>query len=257
MATKVAPKKPPAKAVADRVLYLYGITKPGAEKTAIPVEGIDGQTAVESVSCAGFTCWVSRVSRVEYADRLTENMENLDWLTAASLRHQQVVSELGNKGTVLPARFGTVFLSQASLTADVGRRRSALLKAFKRLGDADEWGLKIFAVAQPQAQIAAASGKDYLRQKAASLKALGGGRAPDPEVKKFIGALEKLATEIAPGGKVGSGQAGLEWYGSLLVPRNRYKQLERLINQYSERWQSKHRIECTGPWPPYSFVKNE
>lgn len=256
MATKVAPKKPPARAAAERVLYLYGITKPRTESAPVAILGIDGQAAVEAMACAGFTCWVSQVNRLDYADRLTENMENLDWLAAASLRHQQVVSELGSKETVLPARFGTVFLSQASLTADVARRRPTLLKAFKRLSNADEWGLKIFAMAQPQSQISAASGKDYLRQKAATLKAASG-RAPDPEVKKFVAALERIAAEIAPGGKVGSGQAGLEWYGSLLVPRSRYKQLERLINQYSERWQGKHRIECTGPWPPYSFVKNE
>jgi hypothetical protein len=256
MATKVAPKKPPARAAADHVLYLYGITKARAGETVLPIQGIDGETTVEAVACGGLTCWISRVNRVDYADRLTENMENLDWLAAASLRHQQVVSELGSKGTVLPARFGTVFLSQASLTADVGRRRPALHKAFKRLSDADEWGLKIFALAQPQSQISAASGKDYLQQKAASFKAAGG-RVPDAEVKKFVAALERIASEIAPGGKVGSGQAGLEWYGSLLVPRSRYKQLERLIHQFSERRQGKHRIECTGPWPPYSFVKNE
>jgi gas vesicle protein GvpL/GvpF len=256
MATKVAPKKPPARAAADQVVYLYGITKPLPDDAAVTSTGIDGLAVVEPVSCAGMTCWVSRVSRADYADRLAENMENLDWLAAAGLRHQQVVSELARKGTVLPARFGTVFLSQASLEADVGRRRPTLLKAFKRLTDADEWGVKILAVARPQAQISASSGKDYLRQKAASLKAPGG-RVAGPEVRKFVAALERVAAEIAPGGKVAGGQAGLEWYGSLLVPRSRYKQFERVINDYSERLQARHRIECTGPWPPYSFVKNE
>jgi hypothetical protein len=194
------------------------------------------------------------VDRVEFADRLAENMENLDWLAAASLRHQQAVSELARAGTVLPARFGTVFLNAASLARDVQRRRPALLKAFRRVADADEWGLKIFAMSQATAQISATSGKDYLRQKAASLKA--SEHVLDPEVKKFVADLKRIAVELAPGGTVSSGQAGLEWHGSVLIRRNRYPQLQRLIDQYSERWQDRHRIESTGPWPPYSFVKN-
>src|SRR5688572_16157931 len=109
MGTKVAPKKPPARAATDRVLYLYGITQLRTERAEVSAPGIDGAAGVEAMMCAGLTCWVSRVNRVDYADRLTENMENLDWLAAASLRHQQVVSELGSEGTVLPARLGTVF----------------------------------------------------------------------------------------------------------------------------------------------------
>ncbi|MCI0350256.1 MAG: GvpL/GvpF family gas vesicle protein [Acidobacteriales bacterium] len=253
MATKVAPKKPPARAATDHVLYLYGITKGGTDR-ALRIAGIDGLAAVEPISCAGFTCWTSRVDRAEYADRLAENMEDLDWLASASLRHQQAVSELALAGTVLPARFGTVFLNAASLTRDVERRRAALLKAFRRVADADEWGVKVFAVSPAREQISAASGKDYLRQKAESLRS--GARAPDPEVKKFVADLKRIAVEVAPGGAVSSGQAGLEWHGSALVRRSRVSQFERLIERYSERWRDRHRIESTGPWPPYSFVKN-
>jgi gas vesicle protein GvpL/GvpF len=253
MATKVAPKKPPARAAAGHVLYLYGITK-GRSDRALANAGIDGLAAVEPITCAGFTCWASRVDRVAYADRLAENMENLDWLAAASLRHQQAVSELARGGTVLPARFGTVFINQTSLLRDVERRRPALLKAFRRVADADEWGLKIFAVSHGQAQISASSGRDYLQQKAVSLKT--GGRAPDPEVKRFVAQLKRMAVEVAPGGAVSSGQAGLEWHGSVLMRRKSYPQLQRLIDRYAERWQERHRIESTGPWPPYSFVKN-
>ena len=255
MATKVAPKKPPARAVADEVLYLYGITKQ-APTARLGKAGIDGRSPVESISCGDFTCWVSKVDRAEYADRLAENMENLDWLATAGLRHQQVVSELARGATILPARFGTVFLSEASLTKDVERRRPALLKAFKRLADADEWGVKIFSVARPQPRISAASGKEYLRQKAQSLKTPGV-RVLEPEVKKFIAELEQVAIELAPGGKVSSGQADLEWHASVLLRRNRYKQFQRLLDSYSQHWQGRHRVECTGPWPPYSFVKDE
>lgn len=253
MAAKVAPKKPPARVAASQVLYLYGITRNGANAPVSSV-GVDGLAAVEPIKCAGFICWASRVDRAEYAERLAENMENLDWLAEASVRHQQAVSELGRIATVLPARFGTVFMNAASLARDVERRRPALLKAFRRVTEADEWGIKVFGFSQRPVEISAASGRDYLQQKAESLKAAG--RVPDPEVKKFVADLKRIAVEIAPGGAVSSGQAGLEWHGSVLIRRKRYAQLERLIDRYTERWRERHRIESTGPWPPYSFVKN-
>ena len=253
MAKKIALKKPPARVTVSQVIYLYAIARTGHHRPLTSV-GIDGVALVEPIACAGFDCWVSRVDRTEYADRLAENMENLDWLAAASVRHQQAVSELARTGPVLPARFGTVFMNAASLALDVRRRRSALLKAFRRVADADEWGIKIFALSTGRTQISAASGRDYLQQKAASLKAAE--RIGDPEVKKFVADLRRIAADIAAGGAVSSGQAGLEWHGSVLMRRQRYPQLQKLIDRYTERWHDRHRIESTGPWPPYSFVKD-
>lgn len=244
-------------------MYVYGITQQGAIPEGIEQEGIDGVAGVEAQVCAGLVCWISRVSRRSFAELLPRNMENLDWLATAGVRHQKVVSELAGQATILPARFGTVFLSEASLAADVTRRKPALLEAFQRLAGADEWGIKVFALPQSAknaaTQAQAKSGSDYLRQKAQALEReiarRGQPRELPEEVKHFRGEVERLALDSTAGGKVSSGQPYLEWQASILLPRGKRNALEALIRSYSEKWQGTRRIECTGPWPAYSFVK--
>ena len=144
--------------------------KRGAEPIA--AEGIDGKSKVEALRCESFVCWISRVSKDEFADRLTENMQDLEWLAAAGLRHQRVVAEISQQSATLPARFGTVFLGEDSLRQHVKERKAAIGKSFARVADADEWGIKLFDIARPKrsATVAAASGSDYLKKKAEMLQ---------------------------------------------------------------------------------------
>src|SRR5437762_2887173 len=108
----------------ERVLYLYGVSaRAGGSQPAIAVPGIDAESPVEAIDCGGLDCWISRVDRREYADRLSENIENLDWIAGAGVRHQRVVGMLARMADIVPARFGTVFLSEESLAADVKARR--------------------------------------------------------------------------------------------------------------------------------------
>ena len=127
-------------------------------------------------------------------------------------------------------------------------------QAFARVADADEWGIKIFATAKPKARTAAkaASGADYLKRKAEMLQPRTG--KPDQEVTAFIAALTKLAVATSPGGKASAGQPGLVWHGSFLIRRSDRKKLEAALKKYAGSWKDERRIDCSGPWPPYSFV---
>ena len=214
---------------------------------------MDGPAAVETIICAGLVCWVSRVSRSEFADRLASNMEDLQWLASASVRHQRVVSEIARHAAILPARFGTVFLGRQSLEADVNKRKRALLEAFKRVADADEWGVKVFTVRSVPPPVEARSGKEYLQRKAAVMVGRPKAQA-DAEVKSLASELSCIARASTAGGKVSAGQRDLQWQASLLLPRKRRRELERILNRLAARWGGSRRIECTGPWPPYSFV---
>lgn len=248
MATSLKSKRP------DKVLYLYGITRDGkGEVPAVP--GVDGSAAVEALPCGGLLCWTSRVDKKEFADDLAGNMENLEWLAEVSVRHQHVVAAIAAKRDILPARFGTVFRTQDSMTQDVERRKLLLEGDLKRISGCEEWGLKVF-IAQPEAPAAvkAKSGRDYLRAKAAVLHAE---RHPDAdgELQRLAAALNEIAAESAPGGgAVSRGQRGLEWQGSLLVKRSQRGKLQQLVARFSQDWEGARRIELSGPWPPYSFV---
>src|SRR4051794_31019472 len=193
MATRVnvQARKPP-RPVADTVVYLYGVTLP-AKKAGPPAPisavGIDGSSPVVSDEVAGLVCWFSLVSRRDFADKLAENMENLDWLSVAGVRHQKTVSEIARQATVLPTRFGTIFLTLESLEADIKRRKAALLRDLKRFQGSDEWGIKVFALPQARPAIIASSGVDYLRQKAAQQASKPKNGELAAEIKKFSAAV--------------------------------------------------------------------
>lgn len=255
-------RKKPTSAVrsnADRALYLYGISqKPKGPPPAIVTEGIDGVAPVESVACENYLCWMSRVSRREFAEDLVAHMEDLEWLATAGLRHQRVVSAIVEKLTVLPARFGTVFLSDKSLAQHVRKRRRVLPAAFKRVADADEWGVKIFEL-RNQPSIAAsdnlpASGAEYLKSKAKSLRPRRE-VARDEQLRDFIRQLDNVAVDSSAGGKASAGQPGLLWHGSFLVKRKDRRKLEDVLKKYAGKWHERRRVDCSGPWPPYSFVE--
>ena len=236
-------------------IYLYGVTQ--KEASAGRLLGVDGVNAVETLPCAGLFCWLSKVSRKEFADNLSANMENLDWLAEASVQHQRVVSAIARVTDILPARFGTVFLSEASLQADVRGKKRVLQKDFSKIHDSDEFGVKIFGVL-PNVElpkVTGRTGRDYLKAKAALLQR----RPPkqqytNSDFLEFENDLAKLAVETAQAGRISGGQRGLQWQISLLLRRADRRKFDAILRKYSKQWAGAKQIECTGPWPPYSFV---
>jgi hypothetical protein len=257
------------KIAATGALYLYGISQlPGgaaAKKpapklsqklTKIGSVGIDGVHAVHSFVCGEFVCWVCEVDQASFADAVERNMENLEWLALHGVRHQQVVGEVAEHMTIVPARFGTIFSGEPALVKDVQSRKAALKKVFARVGGGDEWGVKVFAERQaaPVAVAEARTGKEYLQQKAARLQ-----KRPernDDELKELATALGKIATDFAPSGKVSGAQPNLLWQATFLVPRGKRRQWDQVLKNFVERWEGQRRIEVNGPWPPYSFVSD-
>ena len=256
MANPVKPKHPKARSGdrADKtVLYLYGITK---SSVSVPqVLGVDDIAQIEPIPCAGLVCWISRVPHSDFAENLAKNIENLDWLAAMSVRHQRAVSAIAEASEILPARFGTIFLDESSLTTDIKSRKSALEADFKRVQGSEEWGVKVFAL-PPQATPLPANvrtGKDYLQAKSAMLQKRHT-QKEDEEIKSFAEALKKISVATAEGGSISGGRRDLTYQVSLLLKKANRQKLEALLGRYSTQWKGTRKVECTGPWPPYSFV---
>lgn len=245
-------------AAAKDALYLYGVSSAAQDEIhLLKNPGVDGVHTVTAVPCGEYLCWVSPVDQVAFRRDLEANMENLEWLALHGVRHQQVVGEIAETQTIIPARFGTLFSNEAALIKDVQTRNSALKIVFARIADSDEWGVKVLAeqqTASPVSSQPASSGRDYLQQKASRMK-----KKPErneADLQEFLGALEKVATESAPSGKVSGAQPGLLWQATFLVARSRRKKWEGVLKEFVQKWQGKRRIEVTGPWPPYSFVSD-
>ena len=262
MAPKVSGKEQrtspaPKSKESPSAIYLYGITR--TEGRALPpkAKGVDGIAAVERLSCGGFYCWLSRVNCTEFSQQLQQNMENLEWLAAASVAHHRVVGEIASGAEILPARFGTVFLNEKSLLQDVQRRKKSLIASFKRLSGTEEWGVKVFAnVAASSEATKARSGKEYLQNKSAAMEARAAKKA-DPELDAFAAALGKISLDEVRGGKFSGSQRNLGFQASYLIRRNQREKFHAVLKEYARKWGDLHRIEYAGPWPPYSFVSSD
>jgi len=238
--------------VRSSVLYLYGISTK-APKAEI-AGSVDGKSKVEHLDASGLVAWFSRVPADEFGERLASNMENLEWLAGASVRHQRVVSQIAEATTLLPARFGTVFNSVPSLAEHVRAEKDKLSKTLARIEGTEEWGVKLFLNPSPPASpIEVSSGRDYLRAKSAMIQVKKHTQL-DPDVVEFARELQAIAAESAPAGKVSSGQNNLEWQASFLVRKRDRPKWDKLLERYATRWADRREIQCTGPWPPYSFV---
>src|SRR5260370_18895906 len=106
------------KADYGRVLYLYGVTLSRPANVAKQL-GVDGSAKIEAIECAGVVCWISWVPATDFEDNLTRNMENLDWLVEVSVAHQRDISVLTRVTKILPAWFGNIFRTPASLRKPV------------------------------------------------------------------------------------------------------------------------------------------
>jgi hypothetical protein len=236
----------------SKVLYLYGVSQ-NSHASSQQMIGVS-DSPVEQVSCGELVCWISRVSKTEFADKLSKNMESLDWLAETTPRHQSVLATIAAVNDVLPARFGTVFLNDSSLQADVENRRSVLLADLKRIQGNEEWGVKVFAVRPEIAEVPKVeSGKSYLQAKSALLRA----RRPiqdDGEIDRFAKELEEFSIATAEGGKISGGRRDLRYQVSLLLKRADRKKLQSILQRFENDWKDTRHIECSGPWPPYSFV---
>jgi hypothetical protein len=278
-AKPLAKSAPPAKAGA-KVIYLYGLTLapgPSADRFR-ELEAVDGAAGVEAFPCGDLVCWISRVPRTDFAEELSKNMQDLDWLAAATVRHQRAISVIAETADILPARFGIEFLNEKSLRAHIDSQRAALQDDLKRIRGREEWGVKVFAlpVVPPSVNQLAKkhlakgksankqllankkipSGREYLEAKSAlSRRAADGRAAPDdPEVLAFARSLQSISDDVADGGKFAGARRDLQFHKTLLLKRSDRPKLERLVRSYSKKWKDRRRIECTGPWPPFSFV---
>ncbi|GAC1653056.1 MAG: GvpL/GvpF family gas vesicle protein [Acidobacteriaceae bacterium] len=234
------------------VLYLYGISPAGTAFANAGV-GVDGAAKVLSAQIEDLRAWYSEVDASIFGAGLAERIEDLDWLANASVRHQQTLARIAEHATVIPARFGTVFVSPESLAAHVREHLQPSRATLAKIADAEEWGVKVFRRKTTVATaVTASSGSDYLKQKATLRQGLK--HTVAPEVVQFAKDLSACSAAVAPVGKLSSAQPALEWQASFLVKKKQKASWDKILRRYAGEWSETREVECSGPWPPYSFV---
>lgn len=201
-------------------------------------------------------------------------LEDMSWLMPRIKRHEQVVEQAMALTPVLPLRFGTIFSSLESLEKQVRPHRQAIEEFLNQAASREEWAVKAYwdkaqalrrltrerQKRESERLAAMRPGQRYFEEKklaAVCRKELGHWLASAREsvVRSLAqSAVELLQRELLKAGsREGNQEMAANW--ACWVPR---AQVNTFLAQV-EKSQAAHCaqgifLECSGPWPPYSFA---
>jgi hypothetical protein len=271
------PRKPPAPEPApdEPGYYVYGVAR--AEDAALPddLEGVDPDHAVTSIAHRGLVAFASQVSLSEFGEEpLRENLNDLEWLEAKARAHEQVLDHVLARMPVVPMRLCTIYRSESHVRELLEREHDVFADALDRLEGKTEWGVKV--VADPGALDRAAdeaagdddasgaelsAGAAYMREKSrASRRRDAVDRIAEQWAQRVHDRVAAHAVEalINPlqNPEVSGYEGDMLLNGVYLVDDREAGDFHSAIKELAAEYEARGvRVEPTGPWPPYNFVK--
>ncbi|MFJ8821018.1 GvpL/GvpF family gas vesicle protein [Streptomyces sp. NPDC102467] len=235
--------------------YVYGIA--GADHPSLPdgMEGIGSPAlTVRVVTAGGLAALVS------------DAPENLRPKRRDLLAHQNVLSEAGGGGTVLPMRFGSVATDDAAVAAALEERVTHYQERLAALSERVEYNVKVQHDEEAVLRTVMAENDD-VRALAVRNRDAGGGSHEDKlllgeTVAKAVQAreaqdAEMVRTALEPqADDVSEAPGSTGWITNLSFLVDRASS-ERLLGAIEEiRQAAPHLVfRVNGPLPPYSFVE--
>jgi hypothetical protein len=269
----------PDEPTAASAFYLYCV---GSGPALAPLvydstpAAIEDEGRLELIEEKGLAAVVSRVPLKDYDEgALPAHLQDAAWMALRAMRHERVVDYFAKRASIVPLRFGVIYLDRAGVERMLGERGAELSAAIKRLDGREEWGVNVFCdrkalmdsitsisplLRELNEQAARAQpGQAYLMRKKIDALRKDEARA---EVKRAVENIELELQKQSEGAtrlrllKDEAGEPG-ELVGKLafLVARAGFQE----FRSAAERLATEHggagfRLELTGPWPAYNFV---
>jgi Gas vesicle synthesis protein GvpL/GvpF len=198
-------------------------------------------------------------------ETINRKLSDLDWVSRAAVAHERVVEAFSDQRSVVPMKLFTIFTSDDRAVEQVRGDRQRVDAIVKRVANQTEWGIRVTldraGIPRDQRKPAArpGSGAGYLSQKKAqrdaAVELAEHARETVAELYDRLASRSRLArrrtaTELP----VDGGPMLLD--AAFLVPRARAVAFRALVDREARRLaRFGYRLTMTGPWPPYTFVK--
>jgi hypothetical protein len=268
---------------APSLLYLYAVLPADTDADHAlrerQIPGLEPYEPLFPLSEGGLVAAVSRVSAVAFDEpALNELVADVARLAPLAVRHEEAVSWLARLAPALiPMHFGTVYRGIDGVVGLLQERGLELHELLAHLDRAQEWGLKVFVepdelhrwVAQQSvtlreadAAIARSSpGRAYLLQKQRErLLAPELARVVEECTREILAELESHSRAVRRDEVVATPleTGSLLLKASFLVPVAQVAALRQASDDLARSYHARGlRLELTGPWAPYSFVREE
>jgi len=259
--------------------YVYCIAESAATAELPPDSlpaAIEDDSKLEWISVNTVSALVSRVPRESYSEEtLAEHLTDATWTAIRAMRHETVVEYVAKRTSVVPLRFGTIYLEREGIQQMLVGRSRELEDIIEHLRGREEWGVNVYCdravllssitsvspVLRDLVQRAeqAPPGQSYLMQKKIETLKVDEARTAVNRIVEQIEEKLKVKTDDARRLrilKVETTEHGeLKAKFAFLVKRPAFEEFRDTAERLAQEHQAAGvRLELTGPWPVYNFV---
>jgi hypothetical protein len=254
---------------ATPAIYVFCLARANAV-AQIDGAGIDGDHPLELIGAGNLVAVVSAATVEDFSGPAAEaRMRELGWIGPRVCRHEEVIELVMRRSPVIPARFATLFSSRRSVTTWLETHHDSILCALDRFADHQEWAVKgavhkakaeapLIAAALARSQRSTSPGVRYLEER--RIRA-GIGQELDAWLKRLCDDIARRLLEHAV--ELRQRSIGTQWSPdhaaplfnwAFLLPPARVGGFRSCIEEISTAQADQGiTVECSGPWPPYSF----
>ena len=258
--------------------YVYCVAEAAAAQQLDPGSfpaAIEDNAKLEWVTANDLAALASTVSLSEYGEAaLAEHLSDATWTAVRAMRHETVVEYVAKRTSVVPLRFGAIYLERAGIERMLNEKGRELARIIERLRGHEEWGVNVYSdratllasITEVSPRLrelarqaeAASPGQSYLMQK--KIEAL---RVDEVRMalSDIVERIEKTLSEQADDAKrlrilkVEATEHGeLKAKFAFLVKRAQFEEFRAAAERLAEEnLAAGVRLELTGPWPAYNF----
>src|SRR4029079_11695950 len=97
-------------------------------------EDIECEARLEMILNEPLAAIVSAVPRAHYAeDKLQERLGDPAWMALRAMRHEKVVEHFAARATLVPLRFGSIYLERQRIRSMLSEKRDGLVALMERI----------------------------------------------------------------------------------------------------------------------------
>lgn len=260
--------------------YVYCIAE-SAAAGELPADSlpaaIEDDSKLEWISVNALAALVSRVPRETYSEKsLSQHLTDATWTAIRAMRHETVVEYVAKRISVVPLRFGTIYLERDGIEHMLAEKGRELEEIIEHLRGREEWGVNVYCdravlmssitavspVLREMVERAeqASPGQSYLMQKKIDALKVDESRAA---VNRVVEQTEERLREQSDDAKrlrilkVETTEHGeLKAKFAFLVKRSGFEEFRAAAERLAEEnLATGMRLELTGPWPVYNFIQ--
>ena len=261
--------------------YVYCIAESAAAAQlpagSLPA-AIEEDAKLEWISVNKLAALVSEVPHKTYSENsLAEHLTDATWTAIRAMRHETVVEYVAKRTSVIPLRFGTIYLERNGIEQMLTEKAREFEEIIEHLRGREEWGVNVYCdravllssitsvspVLRELVERAqqAPPGQSYLMQKKIETLKVDEARTA---VNRILDQIEeKLKAQTDEARRLRILKVETTEHGELkakfafLVQRSGFEEFRDAAEQLAREHQAAGvRLELTGPWPVYNFVQD-